>query len=204
MQPLYRAFASTYQNSHSSMTRIIQLIATESQMVEALKRGDGKAQRQLYDKYSARFLALCMRYIQNDMAAEDVMIEGFMKIFEKIDQYKGDGSFEGWLKRLVTNEALMYLRSHKKIEIDIENSEAQYISSSETADANLETDELMTMIAQLSTGYRTVFNMYAIEGYSHAEIAKELGISEGTSKSQLHRARALLQEMVSKQCRNVL
>ncbi len=178
------------------MTQIIQLIATEKQLVDALKRGDSKAQRQLYDKYSGRLLALCMRYIQNDMAAEDVMIEGFMKIFEKIDQYKGDGSFEGWLKRLMTNEALMYLRSHKKIEIDIDNSEAQYITSHENTDSNLETDELMAIISQLSTGYRTVFLMYAVEGYSHAEIAKELGISESTSKSQLHRARAILQTMV--------
>jgi RNA polymerase sigma-70 factor (ECF subfamily) len=178
------------------MTQIIQLIATEKQLVEALKRGDGKAQRQLYDKYSGRLLALCMRYIQNDMAAEDVMIEGFMKIFEKIDQYKGDGSFEGWLKRLMANEALMYLRSHKKIEIDIDNSEAQYITSYDNTDSNLETDDLMAIIAQLSTGYRTVFLMYAVEGYSHAEIADKLGISESTSKSQLHRARATLQTMV--------
>jgi RNA polymerase sigma factor (sigma-70 family) len=181
------------------MTQIIQLIVTEKQLVEALKRGDGKAQRQLYDKYSGRLLALSMRYIQNDMAAEDVMIEGFMKIFEKIDQYKGDGSFEGWLKRLMTNEALMYLRSHKKIEIDIDNSEAQYITSHENTDTNLETDDLMAIIAQLSTGYRTVFMMYAVEGYSHAEIAKALGISESTSKSQLHRARAILQLMVMNQ-----
>ncbi len=187
------------------MTQILQLIATEKQLVEALKRGDAKAQRQLYDRYSPRLLALCMRYIQNDMAAEDVMIEGFMKIFEKIEQYKGDGSFEGWLKRLMTNEALMYLRSHKKIEIEIDNSEAQYTISHEHTDSNLETEELMAIIAQLSTGYRTVFLMYAVEGFSHAEIAKELSITESTSKSQLHRARAILQTMVlNQQYRSVM
>jgi RNA polymerase sigma-70 factor (ECF subfamily) len=96
----------------------------------------------------------------------------------------------------MANEALMYLRSHKKIEIDIDNSEAQYITSYDNTDSNLETDDLMAIIAQLSTGYRTVFLMYAVEGYSHAEIADKLGISESTSKSQLHRARATLQTMV--------
>jgi len=125
-----------------------------------------------------------------------VMIEGFMRIFEKIDQFKSEGSFEGWMRRLMTNEALMYLRTKRHIEIDIDAPEAQQLTNYDWADANLEADDLMAIIGKLPTGYRTVFNLYAIEGFSHAEIAEQLGITESTSKSQLHRARALLQEMV--------
>ncbi len=178
------------------MVKILQLFTSEAQLVRALQKGDTKAQRHLYEKYSARLLAVCVRYINDKMEAEDVMIEGFMRIFEKIDQFKSEGSFEGWMRRLMTNEALMYLRTKRHIEIDIDASEAQQLSNYDWADANLEADDLMAIIGKLPTGYRTVFNLYAIEGFSHAEIAEQLGITESTSKSQLHRARALLQEMV--------
>ncbi|MDF7821668.1 sigma-70 family RNA polymerase sigma factor [Runella sp. MFBS21] len=178
------------------MVKILQLFTSEAQLVKSLQKGDTKAQRHLYEKYSARLLAVCVRYINDKMEAEDVMIEGFMRIFEKIDQFKGEGSFEGWMRRLMTNEALMYLRTKRHIEIDIDAPEAQQLSNYDWADANLEADDLMAIIGKLPTGYRTVFNLYAIEGFSHAEIAEQLGITESTSKSQLHRARALLQEMV--------
>ncbi|WP_028664242.1 RNA polymerase sigma factor [Runella zeae] len=178
------------------MVKILQLFTSEAQLVRALQKGDTKAQRHLYEKYSARLLAVCVRYINDKMEAEDVMIEGFMRIFEKIDQFKSEGSFEGWMRRLMTNEALMYLRTKRHIEIDIDAPEAQQLTNYDWADANLEADDLMAIIGKLPTGYRTVFNLYAIEGFSHAEIAEQLGITESTSKSQLHRARALLQEMV--------
>lgn len=180
------------------MTKILQLFTNDAILVRALQKGDAKAQRQLYEKYSGRMLAICVRYVSDTTAAEDVMIEGFMKIFDKIDQYKGDGSFEGWMKRLMTNEALMYLRSHKSfVEIDLDEPEARFISTSASADQNIETEELYKILEKLPTGYRTVFNLYAIEGYSHAEIAEQLGVTESTSKSQLHRARAMLQEMIT-------
>ena len=178
------------------MVKILQLFTNEAQLVKSLQKGDAKAQRHLYEKYSARLLAVCVRYINDKMEAEDVMIEGFMKIFDRIDQFKGEGSFEGWMRRLMTNEALMYLRTKRHIEIDIDAPEAQHLSDYEWADAALESADLMGIIGKLPTGYRTVFNLYAIEGYSHAEIAEQLGITESTSKSQLHRARALLQEMI--------
>ncbi|MCU0339282.1 MAG: sigma-70 family RNA polymerase sigma factor [Spirosomaceae bacterium] len=178
------------------MVKILQLFTNESQLVKALQQGDAKAQRHLYDKYSARFLAVCVRYVGDSMEAEDVMIEGFMKIFERIGQYRGEGSFEGWMRRLMTNEALMYLRSRRQIEVELDAPEAQKAANVEWADAALDASELLTIVAKLPTGYRTVFNLYAIEGYSHAEIAEQLGITESTSKSQLHRARGLLQEML--------
>lgn len=165
-------------------------------MVRALQKGDPKAQRYFYDKYAARMLAVCVRYLTDQMEAEDVMIEGFMKVFDRIEQFKEEGSFEGWVRRLITNEALMRLRSRRHIEVDLEAPEAQYQTNFDWADTSLETDDLLLLIGKLPTGYRTIFNLYAIEGYSHAEIAEQLGISESTSKSQLHRARGLLQQML--------
>ena len=178
------------------MVKILQLFTNEGQMVRALQKGDPKAQRYFYDKYAARMLAVCVRYLTDQMEAEDVMIEGFMKVFDRIEQFKGEGSFEGWVRRLITNEALMRLRSRRHIEVDLEAPEAQYQTNFDWADTSLETDDLLLLIGKLPTGYRTIFNLYAIEGYSHAEIAEQLGISESTSKSQLHRARGLLQQML--------
>jgi len=179
------------------MVKILQLFTNEGQLVKALQKGDPKAQRHFYDKYAARMLAVCVRYLSDQMEAEDVMIEGFMKVFDRINQFKGEGSFEGWVRRLVTNEALMRLRTKKYIETDIEAPEVQLQAANfDLADSNLEADDLMAIIEKLPTGYRTVFNLYAIEGYSHAEIAEQLGIAESTSKSQLHRARAFLQTML--------
>jgi RNA polymerase sigma factor (sigma-70 family) len=198
MQPLCIYSASTHQNSLNVMIRILQLFTSEAQLVKGIRNGDAKAQRYLYDKYAARMLAVCTRYLPDRMEAEDVMIEGFMKVFEKIEQYKGDGSFEGWIRRLMTNEALMQVRTHRQSWISIDTDEAQHLPSDIAwADQNLDTEDLMNVIEQLPMGYRTVFNLYTIEGYSHIEIAEMLNISESTSKSQLHRARATLQTLIA-------
>ncbi|KAA0990192.1 RNA polymerase sigma factor [Dyadobacter aurulentus] len=179
------------------MGRILALFSQEAQLVKALKKEDPKAQRQVYDKYSTRMLGLCFRYICDEMVAEDVMIEGFLKVFSKIDQFNSDGSFEGWIRRIMVNESLGHLRKQKRILEDNLSDEANNIPDYAQADQNLDTQELLELIERLPTGYRTVFNLYAIEGYAHIEIAEMLGITESTSKSQLHRARALLQRMVS-------
>ena len=166
-------------------------------MIKSLKRADPKAQRQLYDKYAARMLGVCMRYVGDQMTAEDIVVEGFMKVFDKIEQFKSEGSFEGWIRRIMVNESLGYLRQRKQFLEGTSLDEAHGIAdSSILADQFLEVGEMMQMIETLPTGYRTVFNLYAIEGYAHAEIAEMLGITESTSKSQLHRARALLQQLV--------
>jgi len=179
------------------MGRLLSLFSNEAQLLKALRKEDPKAQRQLYDKYSARMLALCFRYICDDMAAEDVMVEGFIRVFAKIEQFSEEGSFEGWIRRIMVNEALGYLRKQKRILEDTLSDEANNIPDYAHADQNLETQELLQLIESLPTGYRTVFNLYAIEGYPHIEIAQMLGITESTSKSQLHRARAMLQKMVA-------
>lgn len=166
------------------------LYKTEYDLAQAIIKGDGTAQRAFYEKYSGKFLGICCRYIKDQMAAEDVMVESMMQIFGKCMQFNFQGSFEGWCKRLVINQALGYLRTKKVLEVEISE-------SGDIADMpleNLEAEDLLQLVQDLPTGYRTVFNLYAIEGYSHSEIAGLLGISEGTSKSQLSRARSILQE----------
>ncbi len=178
------------------MAKILTLFETEYDLAEALINGDATAQRMFYEKFSLRFLAICCRYISDRMAAEDLMVESMMKIFDKVSQFGFKGSFEGWAKRLVVNEALMYLRSKKMLEVGIDELNETHNSYDQSLD--FESDELLKLIQSLPNGYRTVFNLYAIEGYNHNEIAVMLGISEGTSKSQLSRARAILQEQLTK------
>jgi RNA polymerase sigma factor (sigma-70 family) len=176
------------------MARILPLFKTEHDMARAIIKGDGKAQRAFYEKFSGKFLGVCCRYIKDRMAAEDVMIESMMRIFEKSSQFDFQGSYEGWSRRLVVNQALGYLRSQKMLEVDVET----VVEVAVSQETHLEESDLLLLIQELPSGYRTVFNLYAIEGYSHAEISELLGISEGTSKSQLSRARAFLQERLKK------
>jgi RNA polymerase sigma factor (sigma-70 family) len=187
------AFRKIRQTKH--LGNIIPLFTTETQLIKACQQGNAKAQQWLYDRYAPRLLTICRRYLANDMEAEDVMVDGFVKIFEKINDFRFEGSFEGWMKRLMVNEALMALRSKKKegfmVDYELAHSEL-----AELPNVQLEATDLLQMVAQLPTGFRTVFNMYAIEGYNHAEIANILGINEGTSKSQLSRARAMLQQKI--------
>lgn len=178
------------------MIKIIPFFNQEAQLIKALKKEDAKAQRQLYDKYSSKMLGVCMRYVGDQMTAEDILVEGFMKVFSKIEQFKDEGSFEGWIRRIMVNEALGYLRQKKRSIEDTDLNEAQRVADTAQADELLEAEDMKHMIDRLPSGYRTVFNLYAIEGYSHAEVATMLGITESTSKSQLHRARALLQQYV--------
>jgi len=179
------------------MSRILSLFNQEAQLVKALRKQDPKGQRQVYEKYSSRMLGLCFRYAGDEMIAEDIMVEGFMRVFSKIDQFSGEGSFEGWIRRIMVNEALGHLRKQKRILEDTLSDEAENIPDYALADQNLNAEELLELIGDLPVGYRTVFNLYAIEGYAHSEIAVMMGITESTSKSQLHRARALLQKMVA-------
>lgn len=185
-------------NHPEGMLKIVPLYDQAAHVLQALRKRDSKVQRQVYEKYASRMLGVCMRYVGDQMTAEDILVEGFLKVFDKIDQYKGEGSFEGWIRRIMVNEALGYLRQRKRLREVPMLDEAEGIADDNARiDQSLETGELMHIIGTLPLGYRTVFNLYAIEGYAHAEIAQMLGITEGTSKSQLHRARALLQQLVT-------
>lgn len=172
----------------------IQKSTLETELIRACKKQNAKAQRTLYDKYASYMLGLCKRYIKGEMEAEDVMIKGFMKVFTKIDLFEGKGSFEGWMKRIMINEALGYIRKNKSMYLEIEIEAADKEPDFDTLSTELEAMDLLKMVNGLPSGYRTIFNLYAIEGYSHKEIAELLGISENTSKSQLSRARMHLQK----------
>ncbi len=172
----------------------IQKSILETDLIRACKKHNAKAQRMLYDKYASAMLGLCKRYIRGEMEAEDVMINGFMKVFVKLDLFEGKGSFEGWMKRIMINEALGYIRKNKAMYLEIEIEAADKEPDFDKLLTELETKDLLKMVNELPSGYRTIFNLYAIEGYSHKEIADMLGINENTSKSQLSRARMHLQK----------
>ena len=177
----------------------VQKWDSEPALIKACQRGEAAAQREVYDRYARRMLAVCMRYIRNDMEAEDVMIGGFMRVFGKLDQYQFAGSFEGWMRKIMVNEALQQVRRNHGPHLETDIAEVHNDAAVMHTDNNeLETQDLLDMVRQLPEGYRTVFNLYAIEGYAHKEIAEQLGISENTSKSQLSRARALLQGYLQK------
>lgn len=168
---------------------------TEEKLIRACQKGDAIAQREIYNKYSRKMMGVCMRYVNSEFEAEDILISGFMRVFDKIGQYKHEGSFEGWIRRVMVNEALGYIRKNKSIYLEVEIEKADYHKEANTeAYTGLEAEDLLKLVQQLPHGYKTVFNLYAIEGYSHKEIAEMLQISENTSKSQLSRARALLQQ----------
>ncbi len=172
---------------------------SEQELVRALQRGEARAQKVVYDRLANKMMAVCIRYVTNHDDAEEVLIDGFMRVFERVGQFRGEGSFEGWVRRVMVTEALMFLRKNKTLRQQIPLDELTVSTESTWIDQSLEADDLLRLVALLPDGYRTVFNMYAIEGYSHAEIAALTGISEGTSKSQLSRARAWLQQKISEQ-----
>lgn len=168
--------------------------AKETEWIDGCRKQDSLAQKRLYEHYSAKMYALCCRYISSKMEAEDVLITAFTKLFERIDQFKGEGSFEGWMRRIIVNESLTYLRRNKNMYLETDIEAVDREPDFAKLENNLEAEDLMKMISQLPTGYRMVFNLYAIDGFSHKEIADQLGISENTSKSQLSRARSALQK----------
>lgn len=165
--------------------------------IDEAKQGDRRAQKAIYDGLSAKMFAVCLRYMGDREAAEDILQDGFVTLFSKLDTFSGDGSFEGWARKIFVNTALMSLRK-KDIMKQTEDVDTAWNVSAEdpTPIQNIGYKDLIRMIADLPPGFRTVFNMYVVEGYSHREIAEELGISETTSRSQLLRARTLLQSKI--------
>ena len=158
------------------------------------RQGSRSAQKALYDDLSPKMYAVCMRYMGDRESAADVLQDGFVTLFAKLDSYSGDGSFEGWARKIFVNTALMSLRKKDVLRNSEDVDAAWNISSDDpTTIQKLGYAELMKIVMNLPTGFRTVFNMYVIEGYSHKEIAQALGISEVTSRSQLQRARVMLQ-----------
>lgn len=169
----------------------------EDDLIKGCRRRDRQAQQRLFDQYSARMYGLCLRYVKRPVEAEDIVVIAFTKVFDRIDQFKGEGSFEGWIRRITVNEALTSLRRNRALALETELEQADREPDYQKLADHLEAEDLLRMIDRLPPGYRIVFNMYAIDGYSHKEIAEHLGITENTSKSQLSRARSFLQKLLS-------
>lgn len=165
---------------------------TDKELIHGCLKGNPIAQRLLYETYSSKLYVICLRYSKNEVEAQDILQDSFVKIFTKLDTYQNNGSFEGWLKRIATNTSIEYYRKKFNLEQVDDIQFNPYLSID--SDKSLEVEELLKMIQELPEGYRVIFNMYAIDGYTHKEIADKLNISEGTSKSQLSRARAYLQK----------
>lgn len=170
--------------------------ATEDELIKGCLAHDRSAQKRLYDTYSSKMYGICYRYVRDAAEAEDILIVAFTRIFEKINQFKCEGSFEGWIRRIMVNEALTHLRRNRSMYLETDLEQVDREPDYNKLQDHLEEEDLLRMIDELPTGYRIVFNLYAIEGYSHKEIANQLGISENTSKSQLSRARTYLQKML--------
>jgi len=167
-------------------------------LVEKCKQNDPMAQRALYNHFAGKMFSLCKRYLTSQ-DAEDMLAEAFVKVFKKIHQFENKGSFEGWLRRVMVNQCLAYIQKTKSKYLEVDIEEASYsVGLEDHTVSSMQASDLLKMVQELPIGYRTVFNLYGIEGYSHKEIAEKLGISEGTSKSQLSRARVLLQQKVKK------
>ncbi|MGM0932191.1 MAG: RNA polymerase sigma factor [Bacteroidota bacterium] len=172
--------------------KVIQLFKNEKLLIKRAVNQNREAQRQLYDEHSGKMLSVCRQYIKDFQQAEEVMLSGFLKVFLHLKSFKNEGSFEGWMRRIMIRECISFLRSNKKLQfLEDEFSQTEI---PETVSSELSVEEIQTLIDELPEGYRMVFIMYAIEGYKHAEIADLLKITEGTSKSQLFKARKMLQE----------
>ncbi len=168
---------------------------TEEELIAACKKDDQRAQKVLYDRYSPVMYGVCKRYVQQREDAEDVLVGGFFKVLTNIDQFKGEGSFEGWIRRIIINEALMFLRKRNLFDYAVEINEADRPTPTTTVE-ELAAQDILELLDGLPTGYRTIFNLYVLEGYKHREIAELLGISINTSKSQLILAKKRLQELL--------
>ena len=171
----------------------------DKQLIRRCQAGDAQAQNALYQRFAARMYRLCYRYVKDELHAEDILLTGFTKVFSHLDgfEYRTEGSLEAWIKRIMVNESLTFLRRHYRFGL-VAESHADGLESNSSAEAALSAEEIYALVLQLPTGYRTVFNLYVIEGYSHGEIAEQMGISENTSKSQLSKARAALRTLLTK------
>ncbi|MEM7101763.1 MAG: sigma-70 family RNA polymerase sigma factor [Bacteroidota bacterium] len=168
---------------------------TEAELIEQCKRENRKAQQIMYDRYAPKMYGICKRYVKNREDAEDVLVEGFYKVFSKLRSFQGKGSFEGWMRRIMVNESLMFLRKQHNFQISLEVSNIE-VKTEITAQDRLEEQDILELLKKLPTGYRTIFNLYVIEGYKHREIAEILGISINTSKSQLILAKEKMRKLI--------
>lgn len=177
--------------------KVINLYNNPSLLIKEAASNNRRAQHQLYEMHASKMVSICRYYIKDLQKAEEVMLNGFFKAFINLKNFRNDGSFEGWLRKIMVREAISYLRQEKKMEFFLDDVQAAHQPSNNIATV-IELDDIQQYIDDLPEGYKVVFVMYAIEGYKHQEIAAMLNINEGTSKSQLFKARQLLQNRINK------
>ena len=176
--------------------KVINLHQQEKELIELAIASNRSAQQKLYAQFSPKMLSVCRRYIKDVQLAEDIMITAFMKVFTNLSKFEFNGSFEGWIRRIMVNESISFLRVQKKVNfIEDENYFEERFNNIES---QFSVDDIQSLIDGLPDGYKMIFNLYAIEGFKHQEIAQMLGINEGTSKSQLSHARKMLQNQINK------
>lgn len=178
------------------MSQLSNHTISETDLIRGCIAGERRMQQELYDRFSPRMYGVCLRYAGNAEEAQDILQEGFIKVYKKMDSYRGEGSFEGWVRRVFVNTAIEHFRRKTYQQPITEQHENTIEGKNISVLDNLAVKDIMKLIQDLSPGYRTVFNLYVVEGYTHKEIGDMLGISEGTSKSQLSRAKVILQDMV--------
>ena len=174
--------------------KVISLHKNYSRLISKAKKGNQKAQHELYALFSPKMLSVCRQYVKRPEVAEEVMLAGFLKVFTHLGSYKNEGSFEGWIRRIMVNESISQLRRDKKLlfnENEVLENSLEHVAYIQT---ELGVEEIQKLIDDLPEGYKTVFVLYAVEGYKHSEIAELLQISESTSKTQLFKARKMLQK----------
>ena len=175
--------------------KVVQLYHNNTELIQRAANHNREAQHKLFEIHAPKMLSVCRYYVKDVQKAEEVMLNGFFKAFTNLNSFKNEGSFEGWMRKIMVRESISFLRQQKPIEFSIEEVEpsSDYSNAMETS---LEVNDIQQLIDELPEGYKMVFVMYAIEGYKHHEIAELLNISEGTSKSQLFKARQMLQQKI--------
>ncbi len=171
----------------------------DTSLVNECLKGNSRAQKAMFDKFAPKMLSVCLRYMKNPEKAEDALQDGFIKVFTNLLNFNNSGVLEGWIRRIIVNTCLDELKKNKKLLFNISVEEVEYkLESNDFVQEQMMADDLMKLIQNMPEGYRVIFNMFAIEGYAHQEIATQLGISESTSKSQYLRARAYLKNRIDK------
>jgi RNA polymerase sigma-70 factor (ECF subfamily) len=176
--------------------KVIALHQEEKDIIAQAADNNRHAQQLIYSKHASKMLSICRQYVKDVHQAEDIMITAFMKVFTNLKAFEHKGSFEGWIRRIMVNECISYLRVQKKVKFLEDES---YIEDTfNNIESQFSVEDIQSLIDSLPDGYKMVFNLYAIEGFKHQEIAKMLGINEGTSKSQLSHARKMLKDQINK------
>lgn len=178
--------------------KIITFYNNEKQLIKKSASGNREAQKHLYEKYAPKMLGVCRQYIKDIHFAEDVMVNGFVKVFKHLGSFRFDGSFEGWIRRIMVRESITHLRKKQFVVYDDSIYDRTALESTPLS-SELDVAHIQNLIDTLPEGYRAVFVLFAIEGYSHIEIADMLSISEGTSRSQLFKSRKMLKEKLKQQ-----